>query len=186
MSAMAAGLLVIDVQNDYFPGGRMEVPGSLAAAARTADLLRAFRGRGRPVLHLQHLSTRPGATFLLPGTPGAEIHPLAAPAAGETVLQKRHPNGFRETGLREALSAGGVDRLVVCGMMTQMCVDATTRAAFDLGFRCEVAADACAARGVSFGGRAVAAEDVHAAFLAALGAAYAKIATAAELAAALR
>lgn len=183
---MSTGLLVIDVQNDYFPGGRMEVPGSPAAAERTADLLRAFRDAGRPVLHLQHVSTRPGATFLLPGTRGVEIHPPAAPRAGEIVLQKHFPNGFRDTGLLDALRAAGVDRLVVCGMMTQMCVDATTRAAFDLGFRCEVAADACAARPMTFAGRTVEAPDVQAAFLAALGSVYAKVAPAAELIAGIR
>ena len=125
--AMPIGLLVIDVQNDYFPGGRMEVPGSPALAERTADLLRAFRDGGRPVVHLQHLSTRPGATFLLPDTRGVEIHPSAAPRAGETVVQKHFPNGFRETRLLEVLRAQGVDRLAICGMMTQMCVDATVR-----------------------------------------------------------
>ena len=183
---MSTGLLVIDVQNDYFPGGRMEVPGSPAVAERTADLLRAFRAAGRPVLHLQHVSTRPGATFLLPDTPGVAIHPSAAPLAGEVVLQKHFPNGFRETTLLEALRARGVDRLVLCGMMTQMCVDATARAAVDLGFRCEVAADACGARPMSFAGRTIEASDVHAAFLAALASAYAKVAPVAELVAALR
>ncbi len=183
---MATGLLVIDVQNDYFPGGRMVVPGSTAAAARTAELLRAFRDGGRPVLHLQHVSTRPGATFFLPGSPGVEIHAAAAPQAGETVLQKHYPNAFRETGLADALRGAGVDRLVVCGMMTQMCVDATTRAAFDLGLRCDVAADACAARPMAFGGRTVDAADVHVAFLGALAGVYARVATAGELIEGLR
>jgi len=178
---MATGLLVIDVQNDYFPGGRMEVPGSPAVAERTAELLRAFREAGRPVVHLQHVSTRPGATFLLPNTPGGEIHPSAAPRPGEIVVQKHFPNGFRETPLLDVLRTKGVDRLAICGMMTQMCVDATARAAFDLGFRCDVAGDACAARPVSFGGRTIDAADVQAAFLAALGSFYAKVATAAEL-----
>ena len=183
---MSTGLLVIDVQNDYFPGGRMEVPGSPVAAEKTADLLRAFRDAGHPVLHLQHVSKRPGATFMLPGTPGVEIHPAAGPRAGEAVLQKHFPNGFRETGLLDALRARGVDRLVICGMMTQMCVDATARAAFDLGFRCQVAADACAARPMTFAGRTVGAEEVQAAFLGALGGVYAKVAPAAELIAELR
>ncbi len=183
---MSTGLLVIDVQNDYFPGGRMEVPGSPGVAERTASLLRAFREGGRPVLHLQHVSNRPGATFLLPDTPGVGIHPAAAPRAGEVVVQKHFPNGFRDTRLLEALRAAGVDRLVLCGMMTQMCVDATTRAAFDLGFRCELAADACAARPATFAGRTIEAADVHAAFLAALGSVYAKVAPAADLIAALR
>lgn len=183
---MSTGLLVIDVQNDYFPGGRMEVPGSPAVAERTADLLRAFRDAGRPVLHLQHVSTRPGATYLLPGTRGVEIHPAAAPRSGEPVLQKHFPNGFRDTALLDTLRATGVDRLLVCGMMTQMCVDATTRAAFDFGFRCELAADACAARPMTFAGRTIEAADVHAAFLAALGSVYAKVAPAAELIAGIR
>jgi nicotinamidase-related amidase len=179
---MSTGLLVIDVQNDYFPGGRMEVPGSPAVGEATANLLRAFRAAGHPVLHLQHVSTRPGATYMLPGTPGVEIHPLAAPHAGEIVLQKHFPNGFRETGLLDALRARGIDRLVViCGMMTQMCVDATTRAAFDLGFRCQVAADACGARPLTFAGRTVEAAEVQAAFLGALGSVYAKVAPAADL-----
>lgn len=178
---MSTGLLVIDVQNDYFPGGRVEVPGSPAVGEKTAELLRAFRAAGDPVLHLQHVSTRPGATFMLPGTPGVEIHPSAAPRAGEIVLQKHFPNGFRETGLLDALRASGVDRLVICGMMTQMCVDATTRAAFDLGFRCQVAADACGARPTTFAGRTVEAVEVQAAFLGALGSVYAKVAPAAEL-----
>ncbi len=183
---MSTGLLVIDVQNDYFPGGRMEVPGSPAVAEKTAGLLRAFRDAGRPVVHLQHVSTRPGATFFLPGTPGVEIHPLAAPLGSEVVLQKHFPNGFRETRLLDALRSFGVDRLVVCGMMTQMCVDATTRAAFDLGFRCELAADACAARPTTFGGVTVDAPAVQAAFLGALGSVYAKVAPAAELIASSR
>jgi len=183
---MSTGLLVIDVQNDYFPGGRIEVPGSPAAGEKTAELLRAFREARFPVLHLQHISTRPGATFMLPGTAGAEIHPSAAPRPGEPVLQKHFPNGFRDTALLESLRSLGVDRLVVCGMMTHMCVDATTRAAFDLGFSCQVASDACAARATGFAGRTVEAPQVHAAFLGALGSVYAKVAPAAELIAQLR
>jgi nicotinamidase-related amidase len=182
---MAPGLLVIDVQNDYFPGGRMEVPGSLAAAERTAEPLRAFRDAGRPVLHLQHVSVRPGATFFLPGTPGVEIHPTAAPRGGEPVLQKHFPNGFRETGLQDALRAAGVDRLVVCGMMTSMCVDATVRAAADLGFRVTVVHDACAAPDLEFGGETIPARAVHGAFIAALGDSYADVRAADELIASL-
>lgn len=178
---MTTALLVIDVQNDYFPGGRMEVPGSTASAHRVAELLGAARDARWPVIHLQHLATRPGAAFFLPGTPGAEIHELARPITGEPVLQKHFPNGFRDTALLDELRRVEAERLIVCGMMTQMCVDATTRAAFDLSFRCELAADACAARPISFGGRSVTAEDVHAAFLAALGTVYARVATTGEL-----
>ncbi len=64
----------------------MELVGAEAAAERAASVLGAYRASGLPVVHVQHLSVRPGATFFRPGTPGAEIHPLLAPLAGETVV----------------------------------------------------------------------------------------------------
>ena len=182
---MDTALLLIDIQNDYFPGGTMEVPGSTAAAERAATLLAACRRSRLSVVHVRHVATRPGASFFLPDTAGAEIHAGVAPAAGEAVITKHFPNSFRDTPLLGHLQGLGVTRLVICGMMTQMCIDATTRAAFDLGFQCQVAGDACAARPQRFGDRTVAAEDVHAAFLAALNGLYAKVQTADEIAAAL-
>ncbi|BCS52051.1 cysteine hydrolase family protein [Geobacter sp. SVR] len=172
---MAPTLIIIDIQNDYFSGGSMELSGSAPAAANAARILGRFREQGWPLVHIQHLAARPGATFFLKGTPGAEIHPTVAPLAGETVLQKHFPNSFRDTGLLEFLKGAGVTDLVICGMMTNMCVDATVRAAFDLGFTCTVIHDACAARDLAFGGETVPARQVHGAFLAALGAVYANV-----------
>ncbi len=91
------------------------------------------------------------------------------------VIQKQHPNSFRETGLLEHLRGLEVERLVICGMMTHMCVDAHARAAVDYGFTCLVAQDACATRALSFGGKTVTAEQMHLSFLAALQAAYAQV-----------
>ena len=91
------------------------------------------------------------------------------------MLQKAWPNAFRETSLEGDLRARGVDELVVCGMMTAMCVDATVRAGADLGFATTVAHDACATCDLEFGGESVPAPQVHAAFLAALGDGYAKV-----------
>ena len=178
---MASALLLIDIQNDYFPDGALPVEGSGAAAARAAELLAAWRRRDWPLVHIRHESVRPGAGFLLPGTIGAEIHPALAPMAGEPVVVKHYPNGFRATGLAEILAGRDVDNVVVAGMMTQMCIDATVRAAFDRGLICQVAADACAARAASFGGQAVPAAQVHAAFLAALDGVFARVRTVAEL-----
>jgi nicotinamidase-related amidase len=167
-------LLIIDIQNDYFPGGTMELEGADAAGRRAGEALAAFRAKRLPVFHIQHLSVRPGATFFVPGTPGAEIHPGVAPASGEAVLQKNFPNAFRGTQLKAQLEREGVDHLVVAGMMTHMCVDASVRAAFDDGYRVTLLADACATRAQSWGGETVPAKQVHVAFLAALGAVYAK------------
>jgi nicotinamidase-related amidase len=173
-------LLIIDLQNDYFPRGAMELEGAEAACKRAAEALAAFRAKGLPVFHVQHLSVRPGATFFLPGTKGAEIHGGVRPAASEAVVQKNFPNSFRNTDLQQRLEAAGVKHLVVAGMMTSMCVDATVRQAADLGYRVTLMADACATRTLSYGGESVPAKQVHAAFLAALNGLYAKVLPAAE------
>jgi nicotinamidase-related amidase len=182
---MKQALLIVDIQNDYFPGGTMELEGSVAAGVNAGNLLSAFRDRGLPVVHVRHLSVRPGATFFIPGTPGAEIHASVAPIAGETVVEKSFPNSFRQTALAEILKAQQIGELVIAGMMTHMCIDATTRAAFDLGFRCRLAHDACATRALTFGGETVPASQVHTAFIAALNGLFANAATARDIAAAL-
>jgi nicotinamidase-related amidase len=173
---MTTALVLVDVQNDYFAGGALPLEEMDRAAAHAAKLLAAFRDRGLPVVHVRHLSVRPGATFFVPGTPGADIHAAVAPRAGEPVVEKNFPNAFRATDLEQRLRAGGAGELVIAGAMSHMCIDATARAAFDLGFRCTVAEDACATRALEFHGRRLPAQDVHAAFMAALASPYAKIA----------
>ena len=181
VSRMRTALLIVDVQNDYFPGGRNELSGPGEAAARVRLLLDAFRARQLPVVHVQHVSIRPGATFFLPDTPGVQIHGLARPAPGEPVVRKSSPNSFRNTELLQALKERGAGRLVVCGMMTHMCVDATVRAAFDLGFTCLVAGDACATRSLEYQGETLSAAAVHGAFLAALQGVYGRVGSAEEV-----
>ncbi len=178
---MTTGLLLIDLQNDYFPGGPMELVGAETAVANARRLLDLFREQQRPIIHVQHLSLRPGAGFFLPGTPGAEIHPLVAPAEGESLVQKHFPNSFRDTNLLALLKEQGIERLVICGAMSHMCIDATTRAAFDLGFACTLAHDACATRDLEFDGTKAPAAQVHAAYMAALAAVYAQVLPTAEI-----
>lgn len=177
---MSQALLIIDIQNDYFPGGRMELAGAEQAAQNARKLLEYFRANKLPVIHIQHIALQPTATFFLPGTPGAEIHASVAPLSGETVFQKHYPSAFRETGLLEHLKANGITELVVVGMMTHMCVDTTVRAAFDLGFKCAVIHDACATRTLSFADVTVPPQQVHASYIAALGAVFAQPRSAAE------
>jgi nicotinamidase-related amidase len=165
---MNVALLIIDIQNDYFPGGKMELVEPLAAAKKAYSLLQCFRENGGHHVHVQHVATRPGATFLIPGDRGTDIHDAVAHFEGEPIIQKHFPNAFRETGLLDLLHGWGVERVVICGMMTHMCVDATARAAADLGFQIMVAGDACATRDLVFDGLTIPAEHVHKAFLAAL------------------
>jgi len=148
---MARALVIVDIQNDYFPGGAYPLHEPEAAAAAARDVLERFRKAGEPVFHVQHVSDA-DAAFMRPGTPGVEINDAVAPASGEPVIRKDAPNAFLRTPLERDLRARGVDAVVVCGMMTSMCVDATVRAAADLGFDVTVVHDACAAPGLAFGG----------------------------------
>lgn len=183
---MNTALLLIDIQNDYFPGGRMELEGAPDAGRQAQKVLAFFREKHWFLSHIQHLSARPGATFFIPGTEGVEIHPKVRPLPGELVIQKVFPNAFRKTPLLEHLKKEEVTHLVITGMMTHMCVEATTRAAFDHGFQCTVVPDACATRALSFGDETVPARQVQAAFLAALEAVYAKVVNTEDLIAGLK
>lgn len=183
---MSTALLLIDIQNDYFPGGKMEVTGGVEAGAHAKQILGAFRERKMPVFHVQHISARPGTTFFLPDTEGVKINDSVTPLPAESVIQKNFPNSFRNTPLLEQLKKQDVQHLVIGGMMTHMCVDATTRAAFDYGLQCTVVSDACATRTLAFGDLVIPADQVHAAFMAALKSVYAKVVTAEEFITSLR
>lgn len=168
-------LMLVDIQNDYFPGGKMALEDMDRAAENAALLLRLFRERGLPVFHIQHVSAHPRAPFFRADTTGVEIHASVIPAPGESVIIKHFPNSFRETPLLDQLRAASIKTLVVCGAMSHMCIDATVRAAVDTGFNCLVAHDACATRELSFLSHTVVASEVHTAFMAALSGLYAQV-----------
>lgn len=172
---MNTALMLIDIQNDYFPGGSMELDGSIEASLNAKKVLSFFREKNMPVVHIQHLSVRPGSTFFLPNTDGVKIHPNVSPMPAESVIEKNYPNSFRDTLLSDFLSKNQINHLVIAGMMTHMCVDATTRAAFDYGFQCTLLSDACATRNLVFEDKLIPAQHVHHAFLSALNGVYAKV-----------
>ena len=178
---MKPALVLVDIQQDYFPGGRMEVVRATEAGMVALKLLEYFRENELPVIHIRHISTRAGAAFFLPDTEGINIHKSVAPLPDETVIEKHFPNSFRDTQLNEYLVTRGIKELVICGMMAHMCIDATVRAAFDKRYTCIVAHDACAARNLVFNGIDIPATHVHGAYMAALGAVYAKVLSAEEI-----
>lgn len=171
----ASALILIDIQNDYFAGGRNPLVGAEAAVQVARQALDKSRAENHTIIHVQHISLRPNATFFLPGTPGIEFHPLVAPQPGEIVVRKHHPNSFRETGLLDELRGRNLSRLVICGMMTHMCIDTTVRAACDLGFACTVVGDATATKALTHGSVTVPAGHVQAAYLAGLNGLFAKV-----------
>ena len=175
---MKQALLLIDIQNDYFDAGAMTLVNAYQASENAKLLLETFRNKKLPVIHIQHIATKAGATFFLPETFGVEIHKNVRPVADEKVIIKHFPNSFRETELLDVLRENEITDLIVAGMMTHMCIDATTRAAKDLGYTCTLIGDACATRNLEINGETVKAADVHNAFLAALNITYATITTA--------
>jgi len=150
-------LLVIDVQNFYFPGGRSELVEPEKAAAKAAVAILAARETGNPIIYIQHKSSA-----------GMEINDIVKPVAGEKIFVKEEVNSFLGTGLKEYIDGLAIDTLVICGMQTQMCVEAAVRAAHDFGYGVILLHDACATRNLKFGDREVAAADVHASTIATL------------------
>jgi nicotinamidase-related amidase len=161
-------LLIIDIQNDYFPGGKYPLVNPLEAAQKAYMILQCFREHNGYHIHIQHISKKPEATFFISGDRGTDIHDTVAHFEGEPIVYKHEPNSFLNTNLLELLRSWEIERVVITGMMTHMCVDATARAASDLGFQVIVAEDACATRDLKYGDTTIPAEHVHKAFLAAL------------------
>jgi nicotinamidase-related amidase len=174
---MKEALLLIDIQNDYFPGGSMELSGMKDAAKKAAEVLKAFRTSGKPVFFIRHISTRPGAAFFIPGTSGADIHASIKPLPEEIVIEKNFPNSFFQTELLQRLKEADVTNLVICGAMSHMCIDTTVRAAKELGFTSVLISDTCATRDLKFENEKVPAHTVHAAFMAALDGMFATVMT---------
>lgn len=170
-------LILVDIQNDYFEGGLWPVAKMQTVANNAARLLAAARAAGDLVVHVRHQMASDQAPFFRPGSSGAEINPAVAPQGGEAVITKDRPNSFQGTDLLERLRANGIEKVTICGAMSQMCIDATTRAAVDHGFAVTVAEDACGAKEAEFGGVKLSAEQVHAAFMAPLASSYARVVT---------
>jgi nicotinamidase-related amidase len=173
-------IIVVDLQNEYLPSGKLPLVGIDEAAANAAKVIEAARSAGDKVIHIRHESPT-DVPFFVPGTEGAEIIPVVAPADGELVITKNYPNSFRETKLKQALDAEGIQDVVVVGAMSHMCIDATSRAAADLGYSTTIVEDACATRDLEFNGKTVPAAQVHAAYMSALAFAYGKVVTTGEL-----
>ncbi len=168
--SVKTALVIVDIQEFYFPTDGSGPVGALEASLAARDVLKAFRDAKLPVVHVKHSAQR-----------GEEIHKNVAPIAGEKIITKQAVNSFLGTDLYDYMRYSGVNRLVITGMQTHMCVEATVRAASDYGFDCIVVADACASRDLQYGDINIPAEMVHASTLTTLMAGrYARVVTLAE------
>ncbi|MFR0689633.1 cysteine hydrolase family protein [Enterobacterales bacterium AE_CKDN230030158-1A_HGKHYDSX7] len=173
-------LILVDIQNDYFPAGKWPLVGIEPAADQAAKVLAAFRERGDLVVHIRHEFESHDAPFFVPGSDGAKIHTKVANLPAEPVVLKHFVNAFRGTNLKDILDQHGIDSVVIVGHMSHMCVDGATRAAADFGYNVTVLHDACATLDLEFNGVKVPAAQVHAAYMASLAFAYAEVLSTAE------
>ncbi len=164
----STALLIIDIQDFYFPGGDLPLKEPGKAAANASLLADHFRNNGMPVIYIKHNYE-----------PGGSINILVKPAPGDMIFTKDKANSFVGTGLEDYLRKQHIDTLVICGMQTQMCVEATTRAASDLGFTCILVEDACTTRDLNYNNYVIRAADVHYSTLATLKS-YASVVTTSE------
>lgn len=171
---MKTALILVDIQNDYFEGGKWPVANMAEAAVNAARLLKAARKKKDMIVHVHHEMPQ-GGPFFVAGTDGARINDTVSPQGDETTVLKHRPNSFHDTGLEALLRDAGVTSVTICGAMSQMCIDATARAARDLGFDVTVIEDACGAKETSFGNVTVPAEFVHATIMGALNGSYATV-----------
>lgn len=179
-------LLIVDVQNDYFPGGNWELVGQVEAAENVKSLLEAARETNLPIVHVQHVVEPGAAPFFVKGTEGVKIHSSVAPQGDEPVITKGFPNSFLETNLKETLDALGITKLIVVGSMTHNCIDATVRGAVDFGYDVVTVDDACATLDMQHDGETIPAKSVHASFMASFAFAYGTVVKTKECLASLK
>jgi len=175
-----SALILIDIQNDYFPGGKWELHKIEDSAANAVRLLEQARGAKQMIVHVHHEFLIENPPFFEPGTEGAEFHASVLPKEGEHKVLKHHVNAFRETNLQSLLEENGVTDVTIAGDMSHMCIDAAARHAADLGLNVTVVEDACSSRDLDFNGDIVPAEQVHKAYMSALSFAYANVVTTAD------
>jgi nicotinamidase-related amidase len=140
---MSRALLVIDVQNEYFPGGGLPLWQPEETEARILAAIRKARSAGDKIVLVRHLS-RDGSGLFSEGSLGADIRPEILVAAGDApVVTKSFADAFQDTDL--SLHLDNVDELLVCGMMTQNCVVFTSLSTLAGVSRLKVVSDLCAA-----------------------------------------
>lgn len=164
---MKQALIIIDVQNDYFPGGNFELKNTTNTVNNIKKVLNYFRNNSYPVIHIQHIAPE-NAPFFAKGSNGTEIYSEVSPIDKEYIVQKNYPNSFFKTELKNILDKENINDIVVCGMMSHMCVDSTAKGGFELGFNCTIIEDCCTTRDLEHNNMVITWDNVHNSFMSAL------------------
>jgi len=155
--SIKTALLIVDIQAFYFPGEGLGLENAVQAGLNAGRVLGVFRDKKQTVVHVRHQAKK-----------GFDFYHTVLPIEGEKVITKTEVNSFYNTDLLQYLKVQHINRLVIIGMQTHMCLEAAVRAGHDYGFECVVIADACATRDLKYGESLVKAADVHASTLATL------------------
>ena len=168
-------LIVVDIQNEYFPQGKLSLVGINEAADNAALVIASAREKGHTVIHVRHEMPSADAPIFTPGTDGVEINEKVKPIEGEAVVVKHYPNSFRETSLKDLLDKENIKDVTVIGAMSHMCIDTTVRTAKRLDYDVGLLGDACTTKALVWDNETIPAEIVHSAFMASLQGTFAKV-----------
>ena len=172
---MEKALIIVDVQNDYFAGGKNELVGAKEATKKVKCLIDAFRAKNEPVIYVKHINNELGATFFIAGTYGSKVSDLITPESKDLIVEKHYPNSFLGTSLQKHLLDMKIKKLVICGMMTHMCIDTTVRAAKGLGYEITLVEDACATKNLVWNGEIIPADEVQKIYMSSLNGSFANV-----------
>lgn len=171
---MKKALLVIDLQNDYFKNGSMELKGIDEVLKQSNKLIVFAREKKYKIYFIQHVARNKNAGFFVPNTNGVKLH-KNLDIQDDMIIKKNYPNTFRDTKLIKELKKENINDLIICGAMTHMCIDTSVRAAFDLGYKIELVNDACASKDLVFEEKVIKAADVNLSFLSALSSVFCEV-----------
>ena len=139
-------LLVIDPQNDYFANGRFPLWNADEALKEILNAIQAAKEQEAAVILVQHVAASE-SPLLAEGSEGGKLHQMILDAAPDApIVTKAHADAFQETNLTQLLEELEVDRLVICGMMTQNCVTHTAISDAADPYQVSILPDACATR----------------------------------------
>ncbi|HCR0932787.1 isochorismatase family protein (plasmid) [Enterobacter hormaechei] len=142
---MKKALIVIDVQNDYFPQGAFPLENASVACTNVLNAIEYARLQNWLIVGVQHVSA-PDAPFFRPDSEGVRLHPHIAEALGDApVIRKAQADSFYETCLEALLHDQGITDVYLTGMMTQHCITHTALSLQAREFSMHIIAEACAA-----------------------------------------
>ncbi|MFW3589445.1 cysteine hydrolase family protein [Vagococcus fluvialis] len=165
---MKKALLIIDVQNDYFKHGKMELHLPEEALMKINKLEDYFIEKKQPIIYVQHIKEQGSTDFFERGTKGVLLHEKLKINSSSIIIEKQFPNSFFKTNLKEVLETLDIQQVIITGMMTHMCIDSTTRASKEYGYDPILISDATATKSLTFKNHEINAENVQLSFLSAL------------------